>query len=82
VALMDSQYFWLIIIGFILYFSIMDPNIMKAIAYVSKLSETKLRQWKWWLLNNPLNPIVKYFIWRRSMKMAKKIKKSLSDNTK
>lgn len=79
---MDSQYFWLIIIGFILYFSIMDPNIMKAIAYVSKLSETKLRQWKWWLLNNPLNPIVKYFIWRRSMKMAKKIKKSLSDNTK
>ena len=79
---MDSQYFWLIIIGFILYFSIMDPNIMKAIAYVSKLSETKLRQWKWWLLNNPSNPIVKYFIWRRSMKMAKKIKKSLSDNTK
>jgi hypothetical protein len=79
---MSSQYFWLIIIGFVLYVSIMDPNVMKAIGYVSKLSETKFNKWKWWLLNDPSNPIVKYFIWRRSMETAKRIRKALNNKTK
>lgn len=79
---MSSQYFWLIVIGFVLYFSIMDPNVMRAIGYVSKLYETKLNQWKWWLLNNPSNPIVRYFIWRRSMETAKRIRKTLNNKTK
>lgn len=79
---MNSQYFLLIIIGFVLYFSILDPNIMKAIGYVSKLSETKLKQFKWWLLNDPSNPIVRYFIWRRSMETAKRIRKDLDKKTK
>jgi hypothetical protein len=79
---MNAQYFWLIIIGFVLYFSILDPNIMKAIGYVSKLSESKLKQLKWWLLNDPSNPIVRYFIWRRSMETAKRIRKALDKKTK
>jgi hypothetical protein len=33
---------------------------------------------KWWILHNPANPVVKYIMWRRAMKLAKEIEKSLS----
>jgi hypothetical protein len=79
---MSSQFFWLIVIGFVLYFSIVDPNIIKAIAYASELTEVRIKRIIWWLKNDPSNPIVKYFIWRRSMKMAKQIRERLNKKTK
>ena len=81
-GLMYIQYFWLIIFGFILYVVIINPNVLTAVGYVSKIFEVKYKRFKWWLVNNPSNPIVKYFIWRRSMKMAERIKKSLESRTK
>ena len=35
----------------------------------------------WWIINNPRNPIVKYLMWRRSMKMAEDIMKEFKNNT-
>ena len=27
----------------------------------------------WWVINNPRNPIVKYLMWKRSMKLAEEL---------
>jgi len=41
--------------------------------YVSKLANTKIRRHWWWLTNNPRNPVVKYMIYRRSLRIAKEL---------
>jgi hypothetical protein len=35
-----------------------------------------MKKTKWWIFHNPANPIVKYIMWRRAMKLAKEIEKS------
>ena len=79
---MEPQYAWIIIFCIIIYVVFTDENVLRAIGYVSQLTESKFRKATWWLRNNPSNPIVKYFIWRRSMETAKRIRKSLNDKTK
>jgi hypothetical protein len=37
---------------------------------------------KWWVLYNPANPIVKYLMWRRSMKLAKELVDELESKNK
>jgi hypothetical protein len=37
---------------------------------------------KWWLLNNPRNPIVKYLMWRRAYKLAKELQRELESDAK
>jgi len=34
---------------------------------------TNIRKHWWWLLNNPKNPVVKYLIYRRSLRLAKEL---------
>jgi hypothetical protein len=59
-----------------------DPNVAEYIDLIFRYSRNKLFVYKWWLFNNPKNPIVKYLIWRRSMKMAKEIQKELFEKSK
>jgi hypothetical protein len=40
---------------------------------VLKLAKSNYEKQKWWLLNNPRNPVVKYLMWRRYMKLAKEL---------
>jgi len=55
------------------YFIVTDESVAAAFFYVTKLAKAYIdRQW-WWLLNNPRNPVVKYIIYRRSLKMAEEI---------
>jgi hypothetical protein len=70
---MEYYYFLLFIFGLLGWFIVTDESVKKAFVYLTDFTLTKYRMWKWWLLNNPKNPIVKYFMWRRSMKMAKEL---------
>ena len=70
---MDSHYIILSLFAVAAYFVITDESVAAAFFYVTKLVKAYTqRQW-WWLLHNPRNPVVKYLIYRRSLKMAEKI---------
>ena len=74
--------------GLLLFFGILfyivgtQPTAAKFIILAQKYVEIQYRKSKWWILNNPRNPVVKYFIWRRSIKLADNIRKRLEESNK
>ena len=68
---MNTQYAWFALFGVILYVIAVDENVAKAVDYVITLTKNNFRKQWWWMTNDPRNPIVKYLMWRRSMKLAK-----------
>lgn len=74
---MTSQYLWLLVFGLALYIIATDANVAQAFVYITRHFKNKFDGKVWWLINNPRNPIVKYLIWRRSMKMAKEIRQKI-----
>ena len=70
---MNSQLAWFALFAVAMYFIVSDESIAAAFYYVTKLAKAYIqRQW-WWLLHNPRNPVVKYMMYRQSLKMAEKI---------
>ena len=55
------------------YIIVTDDRAAAAFLYVSKLANTEIRRHWWWLTNNPHNPVVKYMIYRRSLRIAKEL---------
>jgi hypothetical protein len=67
---MNSQYLWLMVFASALYFISTDESVAAAFYYVTRLAKAYIqRQW-WWFSHNPRNPVVKYLIYRRSLKLA------------
>jgi hypothetical protein len=70
---MTAQYLWLVVFSFALYFIITDESIAAAFYYAIRLAKAYIqRQW-WWFTHNPKNPVVKYLIYRRSLKLAQEM---------
>ena len=85
---MNTLYIYLLIFACIAYLIITDPSIAKAVVLLSQIVKFQFEKTKWMILNDPRNPIVKYFMWRRAYKLAKEIQdemerksKSLNDNS-
>ena len=77
---MNPQLAWFALFAVAMYFIVSDESIAAAFYYVTKLATVYIqRQW-WWLLHNPRNPVIKYIIYRRSLKMAEEIMRQI--NTK
>ena len=55
------------------YIIVTDERAAAAFLYVSKLANTEIKRHWWWLTNNPRNPVVKYMIYRRSLRLAKEL---------
>ena len=55
------------------YIIVTDDRAAAAFLYVSKLANTEIKRHWWWLTNNPRNPVVKYMIYRRSLRLAKEL---------
>ena len=68
-----TYYVWFIIFAVVAYFIATDDSIAAAFYYVMKLAKSNFEKQKWWLLHNPRNPVVKYLMYRRSMKLAKEL---------
>lgn len=74
--------------GLLLFFGVLfyivgtQPTAAKFIVLAQRYIEIQYRKSKWWILNNPRNPVVKYFIWRRSIKLADDIRKRLEKSNK
>jgi hypothetical protein len=76
---MEYYYIWFFLFAIAAYFIVTDSSVAQAFYYVSKLLKFQYGKTKWWLLNNPRNPIVKYLMWRRAMKLAKELEKEFKE---
>ena len=74
---METYYIWFVVFAIVGYVIVSDKNVPDAIVYVFDIIKNNFIKQIWWLKNNPRNPIVKYLMWRRSMKMAKDLMKEL-----
>lgn len=79
---MSSYYIFLTLFAVAVYFIATDESIAAAFYYGTKLAKSYYERQKWWLLNNPRNPIVKYLMWRRSNQLAKELMKELESRNK
>ena len=55
------------------YVIVTDERAAAAFLYVLQLVSSNIRRHWWWLTNNPRNPVVKYLIYRRSLRIAKEL---------
>lgn len=76
---MDAYYLWFIIFSCLAFLIVTDPSVAKAVDLLSRLAKSRYQIFVWWLRNNPSNPIVKYMIWRRSMKLAEELRKEFEE---
>ena len=70
---MDSHIILLGMFAVVAYVIVTDERAAAAFLYVSKLANTEIKRHWWWLTNNPKNPVVKYMIYRRSLRLAKEL---------
>ena len=76
---MDPKYIYFIIFFCISYLIITDENIAGLISYSSNLLRLHYEKIKWIVLNDPRNPIVKYLIYKKSLRMAEEIIKEFEN---
>jgi len=70
---MSTSYIYFIIFFCIAYLIITDQSVARGFYMLTQLARVQYEKTKWWILHNPANPIVKYLMWRRSMKLAKEL---------
>ncbi len=74
---MISLYFWLGLFLIFGYFVVTDNSLATFLVLTQKRIELECEKLKWRIMQSPDNPIVKYMIWRRSIKLAKELEKEL-----
>ena len=79
---MSANYIYLIIFFCIGYLIITDQSVARAFYMLTQLAKVQYEKVKWWAVHNPANPIIKYLIWRRSMKLAEELMKELDEKKK
>ena len=77
---MTAQYLWLIVFSFALYFIITDESIAAAFYYVISIAKNYIRGRVWLITNDPRNPVVKYLIYRRSLKLARELTAKINNH--
>lgn len=76
---MTSTYVYFIIFACAGYLIVTDQSIAKAVFFVSQLIKNKFEIMKWWAMNNPKLPWVRYSMHRRSMKLAEELIKEYNE---
>jgi hypothetical protein len=70
------RYYFFVFVIFA-YLIVSDKSVAKTVDYLTNLIRFEYEKRKWWVIHNPSTPWAKYFIWKRSMKLAKELKKEL-----
>ena len=76
---MNSIYLYILIFFCIAYLIATDENIAGLINYSSHLLRFHYEKIKWMILNDPRNPIVKYLIYKKSLRMAEQLIKEFEN---
>ena len=74
---MTNYYIWFTFFAIIAYFIVTDNSVAKAIYILTQLLKIQYEKIKWLILYNPENPIVKWIMWRRAIKMAKELERDI-----
>ena len=70
---MNPLYIYFVIFFSIGYLIVTDQSVAQAFYMLTQLARFQYKKTKWWILYNPANPIVKYLVWMRAMKLAKEL---------
>jgi hypothetical protein len=75
-----SQYYFFVltVFGFLLYLVVTDSSAAAFVDLIAKMARFQYEKTKWWLLHNPRNPIVKWLMWRRALRLAKELEKEFN----
>ena len=76
---MSSVYIYFIIFFCIAYLILTDQSVARGFYMLTQLARVQYEKTKWWILHNPANPIVKYLMWRRSIKLAEELMKEFEN---
>ena len=76
---MNSVYLYFLIFVCIAYLIVTDENIAGLISYSSNLLRFQYEKVKWIILNDPRNPIVRYLVYKKSLKMAEELIKEFEN---
>jgi hypothetical protein len=79
---MNAYYIYFVIFAFILYLIVSDASFARLVVILSEFVRIQYERLKWYVLYNPQNPIVKYLIWRRSLKLAEELQRELAKKSK
>ena len=75
---MNPLYIYFIIFFCIGYLIVTDANVARLFVLLTSLVRIQYQRIKWWVLYNPANPIVKWLMWRNSLRLAKELAKELN----
>ena len=76
---MNSVYLYFLIFVCIAYLIVTDENIAALINYSSRMLRIQCEKVKWIILNDPRNPIVRYLVYKKSLKMAEELIKEFEN---
>ena len=71
---MDPQYIFFLLFAVAAYFILTDESVAAAFYYVIGIISNYIRGKVWWVTNDPSNPVVKYMIYRKNLKLAKELR--------
>ena len=72
---MNPLYIYFIIFFCIGYLIVTDASVARLFVLLTSLVRIQYQRIKWWVLYNPANPIVKWLMWRNSLRLAKELEK-------
>mgnify|MGYP001313216860 CR=1 FL=1 len=75
---MNPLYVYFIIFFCIGYLIVSDASVARLFVLLTSLVRIQYQRIKWWVLYNPANPLVKFMIHRRSLRLAKELAKELN----
>jgi ribosome-associated toxin RatA of RatAB toxin-antitoxin module len=79
---MNPLYVYFIIFFCIGYLIVTDASVARLFVLLTELARIQYQRVKWWILYNPSNPIVKWLMYRKFMKMAEELMKEFEGRDK
>ena len=76
---MNSIYIYLVIFACIAYLIVTDESVAAAVVLLSRLIKFQYEKTKWMILHDPRNPINKYLMYRKSLKIAEELMKEFEN---
>lgn len=73
----DYYYIWFLFFCVVAYFILTDKSVATFIILLQKIIEVKYQKLKWIIMYSPDNPLVRFIMHRKSLKLAKELEKEL-----
>jgi hypothetical protein len=79
---MNPLYIWFIIFSCIGYLIVSDASVARLFVLLADLVRIQYQKIKWYIQYSPDNPLVKFMIHRRSLRIAKELMKEFAEKEK